>query len=118
MPVLLNPEMDRKALKNSKVVGYNGRDIRREGKSDRQSFDWAWYEEGLYTANAGFSAHHTAPLYFDYINNPQSASPAKKTLRDKRKERFDLRHQERKTAGIRSLLGQGRKREYVRLGAG
>src|SRR5579863_8629891 len=53
MPVLLNPEMDRKA-QNAKVVGYIGRDIRREGNSGRQSFDWAWYEEGLYAANAGF----------------------------------------------------------------
>jgi phospholipase C len=84
MPVLLSPETDRKA-QNAKVVGYIGRDIRREGKSGRQSFDWGWYEEGLYTANAGFSAHHTAPLYFDYINNPQSAFASKKTLRDNAK---------------------------------
>lgn len=84
MPVLLNPEMDRKAL-NSKVVGYIGRDMRREAKSGRQAFDWAWYEEGLYTANAGFSAHHTARLYFDYINNPQSGFASKKTLRDNAK---------------------------------
>lgn len=32
--------------------------------------------------NAGFSAHHTAPLYFDYINNPQSGFANKRTLRD------------------------------------
>ena len=81
MPVLLNPEMDRAAAK-SKVVGYIARDIKREGNTNRQSVPWAWYEEGLYTANAGFSAHHTAPLYFDYINNARSAFAKKKTLRD------------------------------------
>jgi phospholipase C len=84
MPVLLSPEMDRSAMK-SRIVGYVGRDIRREGNSSRQSVPWAWYEEGLYTANAGFSAHHTAPLYFDYINNPQSGFASKKTLRDNTK---------------------------------
>lgn len=81
MPVLLNPAMDRTA-KSRKVLGYIGRDISKEGGSNRQSFGWAWYEEGLYTANAGFSAHHTAPLYFDYINNPQSGFASKQTLRD------------------------------------
>ncbi len=81
MPVLLNPAMDRAAAK-SKVVGYVGRDISKEGRTNRQSFPWAWYEEGLTTANAGFSAHHTAPLYFDYINNPDSAFANKRTLRD------------------------------------
>ncbi len=81
MPVLLNPAMDQAALK-SKVVGYEARDISKEAKSDRQSFGWAWYEEGLYTPNAGFSAHHTAPLYFDYINNVNSGFASEKTLRD------------------------------------
>jgi phospholipase C len=81
MPVLLNPMMDRAANK-SKVVGYIGRDIAKEARANRASFPWAWYEEGLYTSNAGFSAHHTAPLYFDYINNAQSAFANKRTLRD------------------------------------
>jgi phospholipase C len=81
MPVLLNPDMDRAAAK-SKVVGYEARDILKESKTNRQSFPWAWYEEGLYTANAGFSAHHTAPLYFDYINNAASGFASKRTLRD------------------------------------
>jgi phospholipase C len=81
MPVLLNPAMDRAAA-NSKVVGYIGRDISKEGRTNRRSFPWAWYEEGLTTAGAGFSAHHTAPLYFDYINNPNSAFANKRTLRD------------------------------------
>lgn len=81
MPVLLNPAMDR-AAKKLRVVGYIGRDISKEARTNRASVPWAWYEEGLYTSNAGFSAHHTAPLYFDYINNPQSAFATKHTLRD------------------------------------
>jgi phospholipase C len=81
MPVLLSPDMDRAAAK-SKVVGYVARDILKESKTNRQSFPWAWYEEGLYTANAGFSAHHAAPLYFDYINNAASGFASKRTLRD------------------------------------
>jgi phospholipase C len=81
MPVLLNPQMDQAALKNN-VVGFIGRDIKKEAKSNRQSFPWAWYEEGLTTPNAGFSAHHTVPLYFDYINNPRSGFANKHTLRD------------------------------------
>ena len=81
MPVMLNPAMDRAAAK-SKVLGLISRDISKEAKTNRRSFPWAWYEEGLYTANAGFSAHHTAPLYFDYINNPGSAFASKRTLRD------------------------------------
>ncbi|MGB6644828.1 MAG: alkaline phosphatase family protein [Candidatus Cybelea sp.] len=81
MPVLLNPVMDRAAAK-SKIVGFIGHDISKESRSERASFPWAWYEEGLFTPNAGFSAHHTAPLYFDYINNAQSAFASKHTLRD------------------------------------
>ncbi|HEY2473544.1 MAG TPA: alkaline phosphatase family protein [Candidatus Cybelea sp.] len=79
-PVLLSPMMDR-AAKKSKVVGYIGDDINKESRG-RRSFGWAWYEEGLYASNAGFSAHHTAPLYFDYINNAKSAFASKQTLRD------------------------------------
>lgn len=84
MPVMLNPAMDR-AAKKSNVVGYIGQDIAKESKANRSSYPWAWYEEGLYTANVGFSAHHTAPLYFDYINNPQSGFANKHTLRDNTK---------------------------------
>ena len=73
--------MDRAAGK-SKVVGYIGPTFLRRAKGHHQSFPWAWYEEGLYTAGAGFSAHHTAPLYFDYINNAQSGFASKQTLRD------------------------------------
>lgn len=81
MPVMLNPMMDRQAVKNN-VVGYVKEDMTQQGKSGRMSVPWAWYEEGLYTANAGFSAHHTAPLYFDYMNNPNTAFSNKSTLRD------------------------------------
>jgi len=81
MPVLLSPKMDQAAIKNN-VVGYERRDIHKEAVSNRQSFPWAWYEEGLYTSGVGFSAHHTAPLYFDYINNPDSGFASKRTLRD------------------------------------
>jgi phospholipase C len=102
MPVMLNPSMDRLA-KSRNVVGYIGEDINREGKADRPSYDWAWYEEGLYTANAGFSAHHTAPLYFDYINNPQSGFASKKTLRDNSQNNgliSDIQHGKLPQSGI------------------
>jgi phospholipase C len=81
MPVLLSPDMDRMA-KNRKVEGYIARDIGQEGGTNRQSLPWAWYEEGLTTSGAGFVPHHFAPLYFDYINNPQSAFATKQSLRD------------------------------------
>ncbi|MGB8627268.1 MAG: alkaline phosphatase family protein [Candidatus Cybelea sp.] len=80
-PVMLSPTMDR-AAKKSKVVGFIGDDISKEARALRRSFGWGWYEEGLYTSNAGFSAHHTAPLYFDYLNNAHSAFANKQTLRD------------------------------------
>ena len=81
MPVMLNPHEDQLAKKRG-AVGYIGKDIAMEAQARHRDFPWAWYEEGLYTANAGFSAHHTAPLYFDYINNPNSGFANKKTLRD------------------------------------
>jgi phospholipase C len=81
MPVMLSPQMDRGALK-SKIEGFIASDMTKEAKSGRRSYPWAWYEEGLFTSGAGFSAHHTAPLYFDYINNPQSAFATKTVLRD------------------------------------
>ena len=81
MPVLLNPSMDAQAAKSG-VVGFEKNDMQTEAKSGRTSFPWAWYEEGLYTPNAGFSAHHTAPLYFDYMNHANSAFSSTSTLRD------------------------------------
>ena len=119
MPVLLNPNMDR-AAKRIRVVGYEGRDITKEAERlTANLIPWAWYEEGLFTANAGFSAHHTAPLYFDYINNPGSGFANKKTLRDNTESNgLDRGYPGRKTAGFGSFLGERRKRERVRLGAG
>lgn len=101
-PVLLNPAMDRVAEK-SKVYGYVGQDVSKEARSGRQSVPWAWYEEGLYTANAGFSAHHTAPLYFDYLNNPHSAFASKRTLRDNTQSNgliSDIKHGKLPPSGV------------------
>ncbi|MGA2759831.1 MAG: alkaline phosphatase family protein [Candidatus Cybelea sp.] len=81
MPILLSPRENRVA-KRSRVVGYEGRDIAKEAAVNRPSYPWAWYEEGLYNSNAGFVAHHAAPLYFDYINNANSAYASQQTLRD------------------------------------
>jgi phospholipase C len=81
MPVLLNPGMDRVAV-TSGVLGKIPDDISLESRTSRFSIPWAWYEEGLYTPNAGLSAHHTAPLYFDYINGLNSAYASTTTLRD------------------------------------
>lgn len=81
MPVLLDPHEDLVAKKHN-VVGYIGQDIAQEAQSRRPDVPWIWYEEGLYTPNAGFSSHHTAPLYFDYMNNPNSGFATQKTLRD------------------------------------
>jgi phospholipase C len=81
MPVLLNPGMDQ-AAQTSGVTGLIPDDIALEAKAARPSTPWGWYEEGLFTANAGLSAHHTAPLYFDYINNAKSAYVNASTLRD------------------------------------
>ena len=81
MPVMLSPNADKKAQK-SHDVGYIADDIKKEAHAHHPSYPWAWYEEGLYTSGAGFSAHHTAPLYFDYVNSANSAFASKKTLRD------------------------------------
>lgn len=81
MPVMLSPKTDSKAEK-SHVVGDIAADIKKEAHAHHPSYPWAWYEEGLYASGAGFSAHHTAPLYFDYINNANSAFATKQTLRD------------------------------------
>jgi phospholipase C len=102
MPVTLNPRMDQAATK-SKVVGYIARDISKEARTNRQSFPWAWYEEGLYTPGAGFSAHHTAPLYFDYINDPHSAFASKRTLRDNTESNgliSDIKHGKLPPSGV------------------
>jgi len=63
MPVLLNPAEDAAAA----VPGSIADDLRTEAASKRRSISWGWYEEGL-TSGIGFSSHHTAPLYFDYID--------------------------------------------------
>jgi phospholipase C len=80
MPVLLSPQTDRAALK-SKVVGYISQDLSKEAHSGRPSYGWAWYEEGLFSNN-GLVAHHTAPLYFNFINDAESPFATKTTLRD------------------------------------
>jgi phospholipase C len=86
LPVTLNPSQAANAVANG-VVGLIPDDIALEAKSGRASVPWAWYEEGfLYPAdgtNKGtWSQHHTAPLYFDYINNPNSAFGTATTLKD------------------------------------
>jgi phospholipase C len=81
MPVLLDPILDKEALKTG-VVGLIEDDIALESKARHESIPWSWYEEGLDTPNAGFSAHHTAPLYFDYINHVSSPYANATTLRD------------------------------------
>jgi phospholipase C len=81
MPVMLSPKMDSQAEKVHDV-GYITADMKKEAHAHHPSYPWAWYEEGLYTSGAGFSAHHTAPLYFDYINNANTPFATKQTLRD------------------------------------
>ena len=81
MPVLLNPNEDQAAAAAG-IEGLIPDDIALEAKSTRPSTPWAWYEEGLYTSAADLSAHHTSPLYFDYINNAKSAYGTTSTLRD------------------------------------
>jgi phospholipase C len=85
MPVLLNPAGDAAAV-SAGVTGLIPNDIALEAKADRPSTQWAWYEEGQ-TAGDGapagtWSPHHTAPLYFDYINNGRSAIGTSSTMRD------------------------------------
>lgn len=82
MPVLLNPTMDQQALK-SNIVGLVHNSIALESTAFyRPSISWAWYEEGLATGANGFSAHHAAPLYFDYINHAGSPYATTSSLRD------------------------------------
>jgi len=86
MPVLLNPIEDAAAVK-ANVTGLISQDMTLEAKAARGSIPWAWYEEGLDypmdgTAKGTWSQHHTAPLYFDYINNANSQFGNAQTLRD------------------------------------
>jgi phospholipase C len=86
LPVLLNPAEDQAAV-TAGVTGLIPEDISLEAKSGRGSVPWAWYEEGfLYPADGTsaktFNEHHTAPLYFDYINNANSAFGLSTTLKD------------------------------------
>jgi phospholipase C len=81
MPVLLNPAMDSQAVTGG-VTGLIPEDMNLEGQSGRSSVPWSWYEEGLYTSNAGLIQHHVAPLYFDYINHANSPFGTMATLRE------------------------------------
>jgi len=86
LPVLLNPAEDAAAVK-ANVTGLISQDMTLEAKAARASIPWAWYEEGLDypmdgTAKGTWSQHHTAPLYFDYINNANSQFGNASTLRD------------------------------------
>jgi phospholipase C len=81
MPVMLSPGLDGQAV-HAGDFGLIQNDITSESRAQRPSVPWAWYEEGLYTGANGFSAHHTAPLYFDYINHAGSPYGTTQTLRD------------------------------------
>jgi phospholipase C len=85
MPVLLNPAEDAAAVKSG-VTGLIPEDITAEANSGRGSSGWAWYEEGSTSAGGAptgaFSAHHEAPMYFDYVNNADSAFGSAATLKD------------------------------------
>jgi len=86
LPVLLNPSEDAAAVKAG-VTGKIPDDMTLEAKAARGSIPWSWYEEGLLypmdgTAKGTWSQHHTAPLYFDYVNNANSQFGNAATLRD------------------------------------
>ncbi len=81
MPVLLSPGQDQAAVAAG-IVGFIPDDLKQQGAALRAPTPWGWYEEGLYTGNFGFSAHHTAPLYFDYINKAGSPFANTTNLRD------------------------------------
>ena len=80
MPVMLSPSTDAAAVKAG-VEGKISQDLTLMSHYPNSSIPWAWYEEGL-TTGKGFVQHHTAPLYFDYINNAGSPFATKSTLRD------------------------------------
>ncbi len=86
LPVTLNPSEDQAALAAG-ITGLIPEDITLEAKAGRGSVPWAWYEEGLLypadgTSPNTLSQHHTAPLYFDYINHAASPFATTATLRD------------------------------------
>ena len=117
MPVLLNPPMDQAAL-TAGITGFIPDDLKQQGNALRPSTPWGWYEEGLYTANAGFSAHHTAPLYFDYINkNRFAVRQHLDAARQHSEQRADLRHPAGQSRRLGRLLGQGRQRQSIRFEA-
>lgn len=85
LPMLLNPRQDAAAVMAG-VEGLVPDDFGLEAHARRVSYPWAWYEEGTDAGSpvstAAFSAHHEAPLYFDYINNANSPFGTQSTLRD------------------------------------
>jgi phospholipase C len=86
MPVLLNPVEDAAAVASG-ISSFIPDDLALEAKSGRSSIPWAWYEEGINypadgTSSKTWNEHHTAPLYFDYINNGNSPFGTQTTLRD------------------------------------
>ena len=109
MPVLLNPAQDAAAVKSG-VMGLIPEDITAESTSGRGSVGWAWYEEGA-TASGGapagaFSAHHYAPMYFDYVNNANSAVRQCRDAQRQHVRRPGIahRHQNRRIAVERGFL--------------
>ena len=85
MPVLLNPTQDAAAVQAG-VEGLIPEDISGQATSGRTSIAWTWYEEGSTAAGGApttaFSAHHEAPMYFDYVNNAKSPFATTSTLKD------------------------------------
>jgi phospholipase C len=81
MPVMLSPVTDAAAVKAGDV-GFISHDLSVMSHYPNASVPWAWYQEGMYSGNNGFVAHHAAPLYFNYINSANSAFATKTTLRD------------------------------------
>jgi phospholipase C len=85
LPVLLSPLQDAAAVASG-AEGLIPDDLAFEARSGRKSSPWAWYQEGSYAsdgaATAAFSAHHDAPLFFDYINNAKSPFGTQANLRD------------------------------------
>ena len=84
LPVLLNSAQDAAAVASG-VTGLIPDDMAQEAHTGN-AIPWAWYEEGATTGSgapsAAFSAHHDAPLYFDYVNNAKSAFGTPSTILD------------------------------------
>ena len=105
MPVLLNPAMDR-AAKKSRVVGYIGRDISKEARTNRASFPWAWYEEGsVHVKCRLFGASYRTALLRLHQQSAVGVRDQAYLARQHAKQRFDFRHQTRKAAGRRASFG-------------